>query len=183
MLDNDVKKEIENAILLLEEDNDFMIDSFLERTNTRIINAFSQNKITINKSVIQNITEENIKNILHDINKESCNKIKKMLEKIYLNLYEQIKNNKISKKELKELINTVIQKIKQSNNTALTPVLFNNYIDCINSKIAIYDNINLNKLIRDILEKSPKEIINTINENNNELIINEIMHFLKKLLQ
>ncbi|MBQ4263448.1 MAG: hypothetical protein IJB83_04345 [Bacilli bacterium] len=183
MLDNDIKKEIENAILLLEEDNDFMIDSFLERTNTRIINAFSQNKITINKSVIQNITEENIKNILHDINKESCNKIKKMLEKIYLNLYEQIKNNKISKKELKELINTVIQKIKQSNNTSLTPVLFNNYIDCINSKIAIYDNINLNKLIRDILEKSPKEIINTINENNNELIINEIMHFLKKLLQ
>lgn len=177
-----IEKTIKESILILEEDNDFMIDSFLDRIKIRIITAFSKNKFTINKNVIENITNETLTAILHDTNKEMCEKYQKQLEKIYTNLYEQIKVKKISKQKLKELIALVIGKIKKSTNTSLTPLHFNNFKEAIISKIAIYDSSTLNSEINEILESGSKDIVNAINENNNEFLIKQIETIIRFLL-
>lgn len=179
---NKIFNEIKESLLILEEDNDFMIDSFLDRLKIRITKSISKNKFTINNSVIETIINETLSSILHDTNKEICEKYKKLLEKIYSNLYEQIIITKISKTKLKKLITIVLEKIKNSTNTSLTPLHFNNFKEAIVSKIAIYDSVILNDEINKIIESSSNDIVNSLNENNNEFLIKQIESYIRYLI-
>lgn len=170
-----------NEIKTLEEDNDLLIESSINRLVLRIIKTFESNKIAIGKSVVENKINANLTSSLYQINKETCEKYDKFLNNIYKLLKEKM--SELNKNEVKKLISSILKQIDNTKHPSLNETLFDNFIESMKAMTNVYDNDKLNKSLDTLLKKDSKDILNTINDSNKEFLGNQIKQIVIAILK
>jgi len=173
----------ENEIKILEEEIDLLIESSINRVVARIIKNYKDNNISIGKKIIDNKINTTLACSLYGINKETCEKYNYFLKNIYKLLKDKIKNNNLSKIEIKNIISKILKQIDKTKHPLLTISLFDNFKESMQTMSEVYDNDKLNKSLEILFKKDFNDILSTINETNKEFLDNQIKQVIIKIIK
>lgn len=165
-------KELTNKIdlssKLLIKDNNYLIDGFNVRLNTRLLTIFNKHNIPFNKLVLDSSMNDYLINPFISASTEMMNTYKNLLYKYFDIINEYYHTSNSSKDKIKKVTSIFIKKIFDEKNPILNEKISYNFISDLKPKILVYDNYNLNteleKRIIEDTDEITKEIIRNINE-------------------